>query len=117
MYPLISIWTILPGKEAEAIAALKAAALKVQAEEPDTLAYLVHTPDFTQPNLPTPPAGQVVFFEIYKDHDAFLYHLNGPTFTGFVKQYGNLFLNSNGSPYVTVEMMTLQGGFIRPGTV
>jgi len=113
MYPLISKWTILPGKEEEAIHALKKLATQVEEGEPDTHAYLVHTPDFSQANLPTPPAGEVVFFEIYKNQKAFEAHVNGPVFTGFVKQHGDLFLSSNGQPYVTVEMFHHQAGFIR----
>src|SRR6267154_915971 len=98
MYPLISKWTILPGKETVAIAALKILALKVRDGEPDTHVYLVHVPDFTQPNLPTPAQGEVIFFEIYKDEAAFQAHLHGKVFTTFVKDHGDLFLSSNHAP-------------------
>ena len=113
MYPLISNWFIAPGKRAETIVALKELAAKVAAEEPDTLVYLVHTPDHTKTNLPAPREGEVVFFEIYKDEAAFLAHLKGPIFTAFVKNHGHLFVNSNGSPYTTVETMIHHAGFIR----
>lgn len=113
MYPLISKWTILPGKESEALIALKALAQEVEASEPDTWMYSVHTPDFTAPNLPTPSSGEVVFFEVYKDEEAFKAHVSGPTFMGFVENYGFLFLQSNGKPYVTLEIMQRQAGFIR----
>jgi quinol monooxygenase YgiN len=113
MYPLISTWTILPGKEADAIAALKILAIKVHDGEPDTHVYLVHIPDFTQANLPTPPQGEVIFFEIYKDQAAFEAHVGGHIFKTFVKDHGHLFLESNGAPYVTVEMMKHEAGFIR----
>ena len=113
MYPLISKWTILPGGESEALSALMALAKKVEVSEPDTWMYTVHTPDFTAPNLPTPPAGEVVFFEIYKNKQAFNAHVNGPVFTEFVQNYGFLFLQSNGKPYVTLEIMQRHAGFIR----
>ncbi|MFI5137527.1 MAG: putative quinol monooxygenase [Sphingobacteriales bacterium] len=112
MYPLIAKWTILPGKEAEAIEILKKLPEQVK-KEPGTLLYLVHTPDFTQPSLPTPAAGEVIFFEIYKDKAAFLDHLNGAAFTNFVKEHGSLFLYNNNQPFVIVEMLKHQGGFIK----
>nr|WP_294934759.1 antibiotic biosynthesis monooxygenase [uncultured Flavobacterium sp.] len=115
MYPLISKWTILPDKESEALEALKALALKVKADEPDTLVYLMHTPDFSEISLPTPPAGEVVFYEIYKNKEAFTAHVSGLTFTDFVKNYGHLFLSNYGQPYVTLELLYLQEGFIRQG--
>jgi len=113
MYQLIAKWTILPGKETEAVAALKKLAVQVKEEEPDTLIYLVNTPDFAQTNLPIPYAGTVTFFEGYKNKDAFLAHLNGPAFTGFVKAHGDLFLQSNGQAFVIVETLKHQAGFIR----
>jgi hypothetical protein len=41
---LTSGWFIAPGREAETIAALRRLAWEVQANEPDTLMYLVHVP-------------------------------------------------------------------------
>jgi quinol monooxygenase YgiN len=113
MYSLIATWTILPGKEQQAVTALQRLAGQVQQTEPDTWGYTVHTPDFTQANLPTPPTGEVVFFEIYKDEAAFKAHVSGPTFTAFVKEHGALFLSNNGAPYVTVNFMKRHAGFIR----
>ena len=122
MYPLISLWTINQGSEAQAVAALKNLARQVYEQEPDTLVYLPHTPDMSQPSLPTPPSGQVVFFEIYKDRAAFEAHVNGPVFKGFVEEYGKLFLSttvqcagggSSTNPYTTVEFLRHVGGFIR----
>jgi quinol monooxygenase YgiN len=115
MYPLISKWTVLPGKKKQALTALKALALQVKAKEPGTLMYTVHTPDFSQANLPTPPENEIVFFEIYKNKAAFDTHVNGPDFKNFVKKYGNLFLQSNKQPYVSLEIMKHEAGFIREG--
>lgn len=113
MYTLISKWTILSGKENEAIELLKELALKVKEKEPDTWVYMVHTPDFSEINLPTPAREEVVFFEIYKDKNAFTSHVSGPVFTDFVNRHGDLFLNSNEKPYVTLEILINQAGFIR----
>ncbi|WP_394772781.1 putative quinol monooxygenase [Flavobacterium sp.] len=113
MYTLISKWTILSGKEKEAIELLKNLAVKVKENEPDTWTYLVHTPDFSEINLPTPAIGEVVFFEIYKNKEAFTAHVEGHVFLDFVQQHGNLFLNNYGKPYVTLEILTNQAGFIR----
>jgi len=41
---LTSNWYIAPGKETEALAALRQLARDVHDAEPDTLMYLVHTP-------------------------------------------------------------------------
>ena len=118
MYPLISIWTILPGNEEKVINALKALATEVEQTQAGTLAYLVHTPDMTQASLPTPYAGQVVFFEIYKDKGAFDEHVASQAFTDFVSNYGPLFLSTpKGGPYNSVEFLTHQAGFIRPGII
>lgn len=113
MYPLISKWYIVPGKETETIKVLKELAAKVLAAEPNTLMYTVHTPDYKETNLPSSPTGEVIFFEIYKNKTAFNAHVKGPIFTNFVKEHGNLFVNSNGHPYTTLEILKHQAGFIR----
>jgi quinol monooxygenase YgiN len=117
MYPLISKWYIVPGKKKEALAALKEVAGFVKEREPDTLVYTIHIPDFSQPNLPTPPEGEVIFFEVYRNEAAFQKHVNGPTFKTFVKKHGHLFLNSNKQPYTSLEIMKDVAGFIRPEMV
>ncbi len=127
MYPLIAKWSIIAGNEAKAVAALQDLARQVQAEEPDTLMYLVHTPDMAQLSFPTPSPLDVVFYEGYTDHDAFIRHLTGPIFTKFVATYGSLFLSttvtcpgggSSTNPFVLSEALTLQAGFVRglPGS-
>jgi len=118
MYPLTGKWNILPGNEKKATAALKKLAQEVQKNEPGTLLYMVYTPDFKEKNLPAPPAGEVVFFEIYKDKAAFTKHITGPAFTNFVKNYGHLFLQDFNTPpqlYITAEILTQVGGFARTG--
>ena len=116
MYPLIAKWTILPGNEKKVITALKKLALDVQKNEPGTLLYMVHTPNFKEKSLPTPPAGEVFFWEVYKDKAAFLKHVTGTSFTTFVKNYGHLFLQDFNTPsqvFMTTEVLTQLGGFAR----
>ena len=44
------------------------------------------------PSLPPANPGSILFFEVYRDIEAFLRHVNGLVYTGFVKQHGGLFL-------------------------
>ena len=118
MYPQIARFTILPGNEKKAFAVLKKLARDVEQDEPGTLLYMVHTPDFKEKSLPTPPAGEVVFFEIYKDKAAFLKHINGSIFKNFMKNHGSLFLNDSAVPsqvYLAVEVLARFAGFARAG--
>ena len=122
MYSLVAKWTIQQGKEEAALTALSDLARQVQAHEADTLIYLVHVPDLSQASLPTPCNREVLFFEVYKDKNAFLAHVTGPTFTAFVREHLDLFLSTtstseNGTkvmtPFVIVEFVERQAGFIR----
>jgi quinol monooxygenase YgiN len=116
MYPLIAKWTILPGNEEKVIPALKQLALDVQANEPGTLLYMVHVPNFKEKSLPTPPQGEVVFWEVYKDQSAFFDHVNGSIFKDFVRDYGSLFLSDFSAVpqvFMTTEVLTQLGGFAR----
>lgn len=118
MYPLTGKWNILPGNEKKAYAALKKLAKDVQENEPGTLLYMVHIPNFKEKSLPAAPAGEVVFFEIYKDKAACTAHITGPIFTNFMKKYNNLFLTDfSATPqvFMTAEILTQLGGFARAG--
>ncbi|MWB93262.1 hypothetical protein GON26_02730 [Flavobacterium sp. GA093] len=115
-YPLEAKWTILPGNEAKATEALKQLALDVQENEPETIMYMVHVPNFKEKSLPTPAQGEVIFWEVYEDQEGFLKHVNGPIFQNFVKTYGELFLSDFSTPpqvFMTTEVLTLIEGFSR----
>lgn len=115
-HTLISRWYLKPGREAEARAALSALAEAVLAEEPGTLAYLVHGPCGS--SLPAAPAGEVTFYEVYADEAAFSAHISGPVFSGFLKDHGALFEQNfppNSGPFMTVSTLTRAAGFVRPG--
>jgi uncharacterized protein len=117
---LISEWFIKPGCEEDVMALLPELAAEVQANEPGTLTYLIHRPFLADPRLQSlPPVDplSLLFFETYRDADAFLAHLNGPVFTGFVAEYGDLFLQAGGKPYTTVEFLSTCAGFVRPASL
>lgn len=113
---LISRWFPKPGATEAAVAALESLAADVAANEPGTLTYLVHT-DFTGDarlqSLPPSDAGSILFFESYSDADAFVAHVTGPLFLGFVAAHGDLFLAANGKPYTTVNFLATRAGFVR----
>jgi quinol monooxygenase YgiN len=121
MYIVNAFWSIVPGNEQQAYAALSDLAAQIQRSEPDTWLYLIHKPNFDPGiNIYPPPATvQVAFVEAYKDRDAFLAHHHGPNLAHFIARYGSLFLNMYGSssPFVVVQTLELAGGFIRPEEV
>lgn len=113
---LTSEWFIAPGQEQAVAAVLPALVAQVQAQEPDTLAYLVHTPwPPTADLVPLPPGRPhtLLFFEIYRDKAAFHRHVQGPVFTAFVREHGRLFVAANGAPFTFVSFLRLAHGFIR----
>ncbi len=124
MLTLIARWTIKKDCNAKAVAALKKLAKAVEMET-GTLMYLVHTPDFIQftdksgnehESLPTPSTQEVVFVEQYKNKQAFLDHINSAAFQSFLKEHGDLFVASNGRPFVEIEFLAQQAGFVRAET-
>ncbi len=113
---LISRWFLRPAKEKQGWEALKGLAREVEAKEPNTLAYLVHTPldGAKLQSLPPSDPTWVEFFEIYRNAQAFDHHVNGEVFTKFVDEHGALFVpNDKGEPFTTVLFMSLQAGFAR----
>lgn len=115
---LTSRWFVRPGREAEAAEALSRLVADVRAQEPETLVYMVHMsrPDDGElQSLPPADPASVLFFEVYRDVQAFQRHLNGPAFQGFVTEHGGLFVAANGRPFTVVEFLTMRDGFIRPG--
>lgn len=113
---LTSNWFIKPGCEEAAMAALAQLVDDVHSHEPDTLTYLVHTPfhgDKRLQSLPPVDPFSVLFFEVYRNADAFLRHVNGPVFTGFVERHGELFVAANGKPFTFVEFLAMRAGFTR----
>jgi quinol monooxygenase YgiN len=121
MYIVNAFWSIVPGNEQKAYAALTSLAQQIEQSEPDTWLYLIHKPNLDPGiNIYPPPASvQVAFVEGYKDREAFLAHHHGPILEKFIAQNGALFLNMYGpaSPFVIVQTLELAVGFIRPQEV
>jgi quinol monooxygenase YgiN len=118
MYIVNAFWSIVPGNEQKAYAALSSLATQIERTEPDTWMYLIHKPNL-DPSIniyPPPASAQVAFVEGYKDRDAFLAHHHGPNLAEFIAQNGGLFLNMYGaaSPFVIVQTLEMAVGFIRP---
>lgn len=114
MYSTIATWYLKPDLQSEGIAALKQLAKDVEENEPNTWGYLIHTG--AAGSAPPCSDGTVVFVEMYKDKEAFLYHLSGPVFSTFMKEKGHLFQPTPGSdtPFVLVENVDRIQGFLRP---
>ena len=126
MYSLTTTWTLKPGKEKLAIAAIRRLAQQVKQHEAGTLIYLAHVPDMSQASMPTPSNLEVVFYEVYRNKAAFCAHVTGPYFQAFVAKYGDLFLSTKGEcadpksvgkPFSTIEFLELKAGFIRPNAM
>ncbi len=116
MYTLTGRWIIKPGSEAAAKTALKKLAKDVQKNEPRTLLYLVFTPDMKQQSFPPASPQEVTFIEGYNNKQDFLAHINGPVFKTFMAKHANLFAAFDGDshPFMQVEYLTREGGFVRP---
>ena len=114
MLSIVAKWWIVPGNEDAAVAALAELAARVEAEEPYTLMYLVHTA-VEEGSRPPPPRTEVVFVSAWPDRAAFERHLDGPVFRTWIAQYLDLFLtDDSGGLFVTGEFIDRRAGFVRP---
>jgi len=119
MYLNDAFFSIIPGNEAKAYAALGVLAEQVHREQPDTWMYLIHTPNLDPGvnTFPMPGPEQVAFVEGYKDRDAYHRHHNSPIMKEFFAKNGSYFLNMYGPtvPFMMVQTLEMIDGFIRPG--
>ena len=119
MYIVDAFWSIIPGNEAKAYAALGALAAQVEQEEPDTWMYLIHTPNLDPGvnTFPMPGPQQVAFVEGFKNRKAFQQHATGPILKEFFAKNGSYFLNMYGPtvPFMMIQTLEMIDGFIRPG--
>ncbi len=113
MYSAVVTWYVKPECLTEAEAALTKLADAVFQSEQDTWGYLVHSG--AAGSVPPSTPDTIVFVEIYKDQAAFLAHVNGPAFQGFLQQYGDLFVSAPGAkgPFFLVQNMSRIQGFVR----
>ena len=123
MITIIGQWNMKPGKEVEALKALKKLAAEVKKNEPGTLFYLVHTVDMKGFNQPTPSPTVVSFYEVYKDAAALNAHVTG-AFSTFKAKHKDLFLTMRvylpdgtfvEDLYTSGNSVKRLAGFVRPG--
>lgn len=118
MYLNDAFFSIIPGNEAKAYAALGELAAQVEKDQPDTWMYLIHTPNLDPGvnTFPMPGPEQVAFVEGYKDRDAYHRHHNSPIMKEFFAKNGAYFLNMYGTtvPWMMVQTLEMIDGFIRP---
>ena len=103
MNTIIARIKIKDGKEDEALAALKKMAEGVEANEPGTLAYVIHR------SIDDP--SEIVFFELYKDDDASKAHSQGDSMKAFQSGFADLFDVSQ----VKIERLDRVAGVVRAG--
>ena len=120
---LTSQWFIRPGCEGQVQDAVKKLAANIASQEQGTLTYLVHmtwTDTSVLQSLPPSVAPSLLFFETYRDADAFKAHVRGPLFKQFVTEYGHCFISSDpipndtgpgANPYTTVQFLSQVAGF------
>lgn len=114
MYTTIARWYVKDDRLDEARTALSALAAEVLANEPSTWAYVVHAGE--DGSLPPSSPDEIVFFEVYANHQAFLDHVSGPVFTNFLAAHGDLFQGAplaEGTPFVQAQNIDRIGGFVR----
>lgn len=119
MFIIDAFWSIIPGNEAKAYAALGALAAQVEREEPDTWMYLIHTPNLDPGvnTFPMPGPQQVAFVEGFKDRAAYEHHATSGILQEFFAKNGKYFLNMYGPtvPFMMIQPLNMIDGFIRPG--
>ncbi|GBD15079.1 hypothetical protein HRbin25_00970 [bacterium HR25] len=101
MFTLLARLKLQPGKRQEALPVLEELARQVEANEPDTLAYLFH---FSQDD-----PDEVVVFELYRDEDAFRFHRRAPHVGELFKRLGALMVE-DGARLERLDRLT---GFVR----
>ncbi len=94
---------IKDGKEDQALAALKKMAESVEANEPGTLAYIIHR------SIDDP--SEIVFFELYADDDAWKAHSQGDSMKAFQSGFADIFDVAQ----VKIERLDRIAGVVRAG--
>lgn len=124
---LISKWKLKGGCPEILQRELESLAEKVMAEQ-NTLMYLVHLQSCNplqsdqkvnpeKAEITPDEQYEVVFFEMYRDAQAFSDHVTGPSFTSFRKNFIQYFYRDPANPEWPVTentYLTRESGFIRP---
>lgn len=91
----------------------------VRDNEPLTYMCTASFPDDSpdSPSMPPLQSDQVTFNSSWKDHDAFVAHLNGPVYRDFLEKSGGLFVQAipgqTTNPYMTTSALKRFAGFFR----
>lgn len=113
MISVVAKWTILKGKNEQAVDALKHLADQVYKNSPFVLMYTIHIPSFDITSFPTPPEQEVLFYSVFAGYEGFQKHLKSNVFQEWMKEYDSLFLTKNGDLFVISEFLHRKAGFIR----
>lgn len=103
MITIIARLAIKEGKEDAALEALNKMAEGVEANEPGTLAYVIHR------SIDNP--SEVVFFELYGDDEAAKAHSQGDSMKAFQSGFADIFDVSQ----VKIDRLDRIGGVLRSG--
>ncbi len=103
MNTIIARIKIKDGKEDAALEALKKMAAGVEANEPGTLAYVIHQSK--------DDPSEIVFFELYDDDDASKAHSQGDSMKAFQSGFAEIFDVSQ----VKIEQLDRIAGVMRAG--
>ena len=103
MVSLIFRMKMKEGKEEQALATLRALTEAMEAQEPNTLAYLFHRSQ--------EDPSEVVLFESYVDDAAFQHHMQTPHMGEMRANLADLFDTSQ----IKMERLDRVGGFMRAG--
>lgn len=124
MLSLYSTWWVKPEFISDMQPALEKLVAMVEECEEDTLMYKVHSPEFNFPKVkederswvsnPMVRPGTLIFFEKYRNWDAFLFHTEGEAFTTFLAENKGKFVQGDdGKPFTQVVFMEEKVSFIR----
>jgi len=126
MITLISQWSVradISDDEWNALLQnLQALAGTVEAAEPDTLVYRVHTAAADPRNGDSPDTAEarqyVTFYEVYRSAESFQVHLNGQPFNDFLRdniQYFEENPDRKNYPLTKTTFLQKQSGYFREG--
>ncbi|MFI6445956.1 putative quinol monooxygenase [Kitasatospora sp. NPDC050543] len=116
MISVVTKWWCLPGREQEAVAALKDLVQQVKDGEPDTLMYCLHTAEVTG-SLPPPTPNEVIFMGAWTSRQAFDDHRTGKIFTDWLEKHLDLFVQNDNRLYVSAEFADRFAGFVRGAAI
>jgi quinol monooxygenase YgiN len=120
VFQVIARWSAKPGNRQAVADALVDYVKAVKDNEPGTYMYTVSLADESPDSLAIPPnqIDQVTYNSAWKDHDSFVAHTKESVYQDFLKEHGDLFVQtipgSTMHPYMTTSVLKRIAGFLRP---